>query len=136
MKADTILLVWLGCLEDGLVNVGVKLLRGFRGVETLQSMLLERVDENGVGHPDAVVESDEVGVVRLELVLGDGAKGAVEVVDRLYEIASEALNGKVFCALDFALGALLEVAEVGDGTEVFVLLCVVNRLPLSCIHTS
>ena len=136
MKANAILLVWLGCLEDSLVDVGVELLRSFRGVESLQSVLLERVDENGVRHLDAVVESNEVGIVRLELLLGDGAKGAVEVVNRLDEIASEALNGKVLCALNFALGALLEVAEVGDGAEVFVLSGRVSDLPLSCTYTS
>lgn len=136
MEANAILLVWLGCLKDGLVNVGVEFLRRFRGVEALQSVLLERVDEDGIRHLDAVVESNEVGIVRLELLLGDGTKGAIEVVDRLDEIASEALNGKVFCALDFALSTLLEVAEVGDRAEVFVLLGRVSGLPLSCIHTS
>jgi hypothetical protein len=116
------------------MDVRVELLGRFRGVESHQSMLLQRVDEDGIGHFDAVVEGNEISIVRLELLLRDSAEGAVEVVDRLYKVAGEALNGKVFCTLDFALGALLEVAEVGDGAKVFVLPGIVSRLPLSLAH--
>lgn len=96
------------------MDVGIELLRRLRGIESLQAVLLERVDENGVSHLDAVVQGNQIGVVRLELLLGHGAEGAVKVVDRLDEIAGEALDGKVLCALDFALSALLEVAEVSN----------------------
>lgn len=115
MEASAVLLVWLRGLENRLVDVGVELLCRLRGVESLQAVLLERVYEDVVGHLDAVMKGNQVGVVRLELLLGNGAEGAVEVVDRLYEVAGKALNGKVLCTLYFALCALLEVTEVGDG---------------------
>jgi hypothetical protein len=114
VEASSILLVRLRRLENSLVDVGVKLLGCLTGVESLQAVLLQRVDEDGVSHLDAVVQGNEVGVVRLELLFWDGAEGAVEVVDGLYEIAGEALDGEVFCGLDLALGTFLEVAEVGD----------------------
>lgn len=114
VEASSVLLVRLRRLEDRLVDVGVELLGRLAGVESLQTVLLQRVDEDGVGHLDAVVQGNEVGVIPLELLFWHGAKGAVEVVDGFYEVAGEALDGEVFSGLDFALGALLEVAEVGD----------------------
>jgi hypothetical protein len=118
---DTVLLVGLGRLEDGLVDVGVELLGRLGGVEALEAVLLERVDEDRVGHLDALVEGAEVRVLALELLGRDGAEGAVEVVDALDQVAGEALDGKVLCGLCLAGGALLQVAEVGDGAEVLVL---------------
>lgn len=46
----------------------------------------------------------------------------VEVVNRFNEIFSELGDGKVAGVGDVALGTLLEVAEIGDGAEVFVLI--------------
>jgi hypothetical protein len=114
VKANAVLLVRLRCLEHSLVDIGVEFLERGAGVEALQAVLLERVHEDVVRHLEAVVERDEVGVLRRELLGGDGGEGAVEVVDALDEVAGEALQGEVFGGLDFALGALLEVAVVGD----------------------
>jgi len=50
----------------------------------------------------------------------DGER-AVKVINAVDEVFGEALKGEVFGGLDFALGALLKVAEVGYGAEVFVL---------------
>lgn len=132
VEASTVLLVGLRRLENGLVNVGVELLCGFAGVESLQAVLLKRVDEDGVGHLDTVVESNEVAVVALELLFRDSTQGAVKVVNRFYKVASEALDGEVFCGLDLTCCAFLEVAEVGDRAEVFVLQPIVIPLSL-CI---
>jgi hypothetical protein len=114
MEASPILLIRLRSLENRLMDIGVELLSSFRGVESLQAVLLQRVLHNGVGHLDAVMQRNELSVVALELLGGDGAQRAVEVVDRLYEVAGEALDGEVFCVLDFAFCAVLEVAEVGN----------------------
>jgi hypothetical protein len=84
MEASPILLIRLRGLENRLMNIGVELFSSFRGVESLQAMLLQRVLHNGVGHLDAVMQRNEFGVVALELLGGDGAQRAVEVVDRLY----------------------------------------------------
>jgi hypothetical protein len=60
------------------------------------------------------MERNQVAVVRLELLSWHGAEGTVEIVDGLDKVAGEALDGKVLCGLGFALGAFLQVAEVGD----------------------
>lgn len=67
------------------------------------------------------MQGDEVGVVGGEFGGVDGGQRAVEVVDGLDEVAGKALERKVLGGLDFALGALLEVAVVGDGAQVLVL---------------
>lgn len=67
------------------------------------------------------MEGDEVLVVTRELLDGDGGQGAVEVVDTVDQILCELLDGEVTGALDLTRRAVLEVAEVGDGAETFVL---------------
>jgi hypothetical protein len=103
------------------MDIGVELLVFGAGVEALKAVLLEGGDEDAVGHLEAVVEGDEVRVFGGELGGVDGGECAVEVVDGLDEVAGEALQGEVFGGLNLALGALLEVAVVGDGAEVFIL---------------
>ena len=116
-----VLLARLRSHEDSLVNVGVELVAGLGGIEALQAVLLQRADQDAVGHLDTLVQRAEVLVVALELLGGDSGEGAVEVVDGLDEVAGEALDGKVLGGLGLARGALLQVAEVGDGAEVLVL---------------
>jgi hypothetical protein len=120
MKANSILLIRLRRLKHGLMHIGVEFLGRLAGIKSFQAMFLQRADQDAVGHFDAVVQGGQVGVVR-ELFGGNGADGAVEVVDGFNEVARETLDREVFGALDLALCALLEVAEVGDGAEVFVL---------------
>ena len=50
-----------------------------------------------------------------------GGKGAVQVVDRFEEVRGEFLDRKLARRAYVALGAVLEVAEVGYGAKVFVL---------------
>jgi hypothetical protein len=45
----------------------------------------------------------------------------LEIVDGCDEIACKFLEGKVAGRLGFALGAVLEIAVVCDGTEIFIL---------------
>lgn len=120
-----VLLVGLGGHEGGLVLVGVELFA--LGLEALEAVLGEGLDEDALGHLEALVEVDELlDVVVLlggvDLVGGDVGEGAVEVIDALDEVLGELLDGKVAGRLDLALGAVLEVAEVGDGAEALVLL--------------
>ena len=97
------------------MHIRIEFLAALTGVESLQTVFLQRADQYRVCHFDAVVQGNEVDVsVCFEFVGGHGAEGAVEVVDGLDEVAGKALDGEVFCALDFALCALLQVAEVGD----------------------
>jgi hypothetical protein len=67
------------------------------------------------------VESDEIRVGRGQFGCVDGAESAIEGIDGLNKVAGEVLESKVLSGLDLALSALLEVAVVGDGAEVFVL---------------
>jgi hypothetical protein len=123
VEANSILLVRLRRLEHGLVHIRVELLTRITGVEALEAVFLQRANQDAIRHLDAIMQRDQIGVsiLRLELVRGHGAQRAVEVVDALDEVAGEALDGKVLCGLCFALCALLQVAEVGDGAEVLVL---------------
>jgi hypothetical protein len=59
------------------------------------------------------MQRDQFGIVPLELFGRDGTECAVEVIDAFYEVPREALDGEVFCGVDFAFCAVLQVAEVG-----------------------
>jgi hypothetical protein len=95
------------------VHIRIELLACDAGVEALETVLLEGIHEDVVGHLEAIVQCDEVGVIGGELFAGHSGEGAVEIVDAFDEIAGEALEGEVFGGLDFALGSLLEIAVVG-----------------------
>ena len=117
----TVLLAWLRCHEDSLVNVGIELLASFGGVEALEAVLLQCVDQDTVGHLDTLMQRAQVLIVALQLLGRNGGEGAVKIINRLDEIAGETLNGEVLGGLGLARCTLLEIAEVGDGAEVLVL---------------
>ena len=121
MKHGPILLIRLRRQERRLVNIRVELLLHWIG--PLQAMFIQRLHEYRVGHFQAVVEGLEIliHVRRSELLRRDGGEGAVEIVDAVDEVLCEALERKVLGGLDFTPRAFLEVAEVGDAAEVFVL---------------
>ncbi len=52
---------------------------------------------------------------------GNGAKGAVQVVNGFDQVFGEFGDGEIFGRLNVTFCAILEVAEFGDGPEVFVL---------------
>lgn len=60
-------------------------------------------------------------VLSLELLGGNHAQSAVEVVDTVNKVLGELLDGKVASSLNLTLGAILEVSEVGDSSEAFIL---------------
>ena len=124
IEDGVILLSLLRAHEGGLVLVRVELLAG--GVETLQAVLLEGVHEDVLGHLEALVQLNDVLELivllgRLKPLLGDHGESAVEVVDALDQVLGEALDGELAGVLDLALGPVLEVAEVCDGAQAFVL---------------
>jgi hypothetical protein len=119
-----VLLVGHGGHKGGFMLVGVELFA--LGVDALEAVLGEGLDELGLGHLEALVQVGEVlQVLRLlggvELLGGDAGEGVVEDVDALDEVLGEALDGKVAGRLDLALSAVLQVAEVGDGAEALIL---------------
>lgn len=113
MEADAILLVWLRRLEYSLVYIGIEFLARSARVEALQSVLLEGVHEDVVGHLETIVQRDEIGVLGGELLSRYGREGAVKIVHAFDEVAGKALESEVFGGLDFALCSLLKVAVVG-----------------------
>ena len=108
-----------GCQEVGLGLAGRLSLRT-RSLGIRDGSPEDLLLRFALGHVAGDSEN-EVGVVGRELGRVDGGQRAVEVVDRLDEVAGEALQREVFGGLDLALCALLQVAVVGDGAEVFVL---------------
>lgn len=122
--------------EGGLVQVGVELLGLaidlLAGVEALQTVLLERAHESLLGHLETVDKVEEFLVLFValgtELLLGHRQQRAVKIVNALQQVLGEALDGKVASTVHVALGALLQVAELGDGAEVFVLGVVSTRI--------
>lgn len=75
-------------------------------------LFIRRLDGVGVG----------VGLGgRGQGVCWHGFEGAVEVVDGFDEVGGKALDGELARGFHVAFGALLQVAEAGDGAEVFVL---------------
>lgn len=118
------LLVLHGGHEGGLVLIGVE--GKAVGVESLEAVLLEGLEEDVLGHLETLVEVDEVLEVGrlllgLELLLGDHGEGTVEVVNAVDEVLGELLDGEVTGGLHFTGSPVLEVAEVGNGAEVLVL---------------
>lgn len=116
--------------EGSLVQVSIELL-GLAvdllgGIEALETVLLEGVEEDGLGHVETSDEIEEVlvlfGLSSGELLLGHGQQRAVEVVDAVEEVLSETLDGELAGGVHVALVALNEVAGFGDGAEPFVLI--------------
>ena len=91
-------------------------------------MLLQRLHHYPLRHLQPIVQIPQIlNLVTHflwgdgEFLRGDGGKSAVEVVDAIDEVFGEAGDGEVAGGGDVAFRAVLEVAEVGDGAEVFVL---------------
>ena len=119
-----VLLIWLRGHESRFVLVGVKFLAD--GVDAGEAVLGKGLHENRLRHLETLVEVGQLLEVvvllgDVKLFLRDSAEGAVEVIDGLDEILCEGLDGEFASRLDLALGAVLEIAEVGDGTKALVL---------------
>lgn len=94
-------------------------------------MLLQRLHQDRLGHLQALVQALELLAAAVAIVAavcssrervgGYGQEGAVEVVDAFDKVAGKSRDGEVPRGLHVALGAVLQVAEVGDGAEVAVL---------------
>lgn len=115
--------------EGGLVQVGVELLGlaidQFAGVEALQTVSLKGVHEDVLGHLQASNEVEQVLVLLIlgsgELLRGHGQQRAVKVINALEEVLGETLDSELAGAIHITLAALLLVAGIGNGSEVFVL---------------
>jgi hypothetical protein len=83
METTSILFIRLRRLEHSLVHIRVELFGCLTWVEPLKTVFLEGVDQDAVGHLDAIVKGNQVciAVRGIELLGRNGAKGAVEVVN-------------------------------------------------------
>lgn len=99
------------------------------GIKSLQTMLLQRLHQDGLRHLQPFIEALEFrssAILPRQRLRRHRRQRTVEVIDALDQIGGEARNGKVARGLDFSSGALLQVAEVGDGAEVSVLIRVID----------
>lgn len=124
-KEDGVVLFALLCSHKcRLVLIRVELLAD--GVEALEAVLLECVLEDAVGHFETLAKVRQIlQILRLllgrQLRLGHHREGPVQVVDAVYQVLGKALDGELARILDLALGAILQVAEVGNCAKAFVL---------------
>lgn len=101
------------------------------GVEALEAVLLQCILEDAVGHLEALAKVGQIlQVLRLflgrQLRLGHHRQCPVQVVHAVDQVLGKVLNGELARVLDLALGAVLQVAEVGDCAKAFVLVCCVS----------
>ena len=117
--------------EGSFMQVGVELLGLalgglLRGIESLDTMLFERVHENILGHLQTSDQFHQflVSLRRgtTELIRWHGEEGAIKVVNAFEKVHGEFLNSKVTSDFHVTLSALLEVKEVRNGTNIFVLI--------------
>lgn len=115
--------------KGSLVQVGVELLmlalNEISRVESLNTVLLERAHEDSLGHLQTGNKIQQVlvglSLGATELVLRHGKQGTVEVVNALEQVNGELLDGEAAGLFHVTLCALLEVEEVRDRTDIFVL---------------
>lgn len=121
MEYRTRLLIGHRYLEHGFMSVGVEHLAN--RVDLLQSMLLQRAQQNALYHLQPIVEIHELLLVLgvSSALFGNSREGTVEVVDAVNKVFGELLNSVVLGSLLVTLGAVLEVTEVGDGAGEFIL---------------
>lgn len=126
----TVLETSSGSHEGSLVQVCVELLGLtvdlLAGIKALETVLLEGIEEDMLGHVETGNKIEEVLVLFSlssgELVRGHGQQRAVEVVDAVEEVLGETLDGELAGSVHVALVALNEIAGFGDGAEPFVLI--------------
>lgn len=93
--------------------IRIKLLGPFTRIKSLEPVLLERLHQYSLSHPQPVVQRQQLRIVLCQFLRRHGAERAVEVVDAVDEVLGEALERKVFGCLYFAFRLVLEVAVVG-----------------------
>ena len=105
------------------MQIWIELLLLLARIEPFQPMFLERLQQYRLRHLQAIVQAHEVfiAIFFADFVCRDCSECSVEIVDRFEEVFGELGDGEVAGGGDVAFCALLEVAEVGDGAEIFVL---------------
>lgn len=110
MEAGVVLLLRLWHHKGSLMLVWVELVAVLTWVESLQAVLLQCVDEDGLSHLETVVEVLQLLVLSRKHLLRYSGESAVEVVDAVNQVLCESLKTKVSCCLDFTLRLFLQVA--------------------------
>lgn len=110
------------------MQIRIELLPPFTRIKPLQTMFLHRLHHDPLRHLQPIIQILQILNLVTEFCFrdgeflgGDGEESAVEVVDAVDEVFGEAGDGEVAGGGDVAFSPVLEVTEVGDGSEVFVL---------------
>lgn len=105
------------------MQIRIKLLPLLARIEPLEPVLLQRLHQDPLCHRQALVQVDEVLVTVLSphLLRRHRGERAVQVVHRVHEVFGKSLDGELVRGLDISFRSLLQVAELGDGAEIFVL---------------
>lgn len=124
VEDGVVFFVLYGGYEGGFVFIGVE--GKVVGVELFEVVFFEGFEEDVFGYFEIFVEVDEVLEVGrfffgFEFFFGDYGEGMVEVVNVVDEVFGEFLDGEVMGGFYFMGSLVLEVVEVGNGVEVFVL---------------
>ncbi|GAO47958.1 hypothetical protein G7K_2152-t1 [Saitoella complicata NRRL Y-17804] len=111
-------------LKQRLMHIRIKLL--LQPIKPNQAMPLQRPHHNLLGHLQPRIQIHQLLVAcGIGTVLdGNGVERALKVIDGFDEVFCEFLDGEVFCGFHVAGCSVLEVTEIGDGAEKFVL-CVI-----------
>lgn len=125
-KNSPVLLIRLRRHEHGLMPIRIELLLLNMRLRALQPMLLQCAQKNLFGHLQPTVQIRELRIRRRAVLDGDLLRGhvfqrSVQIVDRFDEVACEARDGEIFGLSDLPLCTLLEITEISDRAEVFVL---------------
>lgn len=110
VEDSVVLLIRLRNHKSSLVFVWVELVAVLTWVEPLQTVLLQCVDKDGLGHLKTIMEVLQLLVLIVEHLLRHGREGAVQVVNAVNQVLCEPLQPKVASGLDFSLGLFLQVA--------------------------
>ena len=121
VKAGVVLLLRLWNHEGSLVLVWVELVAVLARVESLQTVLLQCVDENSLGHLETVVEVLQLLVFGREHLLRHGGESSIQIVDAVDQVLRESLEAKVSCCLNFTFCLFLQVAVLCYRALPFVL---------------
>lgn len=116
--------------ECGFMHIGVELLRlsilsRLAGVESFQSMLLQGIHQDMLGHLQAGYKIHEflilVGLGRVDLLIWHGQESPIKVVNTLQEVDGKSLDSKVTGIFHITFRAFLEVEEIRNRTNIFIL---------------
>lgn len=121
-------------LKRRFMEPGIKHSLLLNGIESLHTMLLQRLHQDGLRHLQSFVETLEFrssAILPGQRLRGHRRQCTIQVINALDQICGEARDRKLACGLNFPFCALLKVSEFCYGAEISVLIEVANGKPVS-----